>query len=93
MDVESSTSSTVGGTTPAARNVIAGNIFDQVNIGYQSSAVVQGNFLGVGASGSSRVGSPNTGVDVYGSGNTIGGTAHGAGNLISGNGTGITLEF
>ena len=49
--------------------------------------VVQGNFIGTAASGTSGLGNGRTGIGVSGApGNTIGGTTAGAGNLISANG-------
>jgi large repetitive protein len=85
----------VGGTTAAARNVINSNghlsgeyapVGADVAVG-GSGNVVQGNAIGVDASGTeARGGSVASGVDVSGSGNKIGGTEPGAGNIISGHG-------
>jgi hypothetical protein len=69
----------VGGTTPDARNIIAG-----WNFGVGGQGVVEGNFIGTDASGTKPLGN-QIGVD----GGTVGGTVPGAGNLISGNQTGI----
>ncbi len=52
IDIESSPSNTIGGTTPAARNVIAGNntqIF--VNGNASSGTTIQGNYIGTNAAG------------------------------------------
>lgn len=84
----------IGGTTAADRNVISGNSNIGVNIVGAGSAgtVVQGNYIGTNAAGSADVGNASHGVFVNGvSGVTIGGSVAGAGNLVSGNGTGITL--
>jgi hypothetical protein len=48
---------------------------------------IEGNFIGTNASGSAAPGNGDDGVDVFGADdNTIGGTAAGARNVISGNG-------
>ena len=48
---------------------------------------IEGNFIGANAAGSSAPGNDDDGVDVFGADdNTIGGTAPGARNVISGNG-------
>jgi titin len=83
---------TVGGAAAGARNVIAGNTNTGVSIfGAGTTAnVVQGNFIGTDVTGTVALGNGRTadGFDVTSgaSSNTIGGTASGAGNLISGNG-------
>ncbi len=78
----------VGGTTPEARNVISGN--GNLGVGLiQGNDIVnnriQGNFIGTDVSGTFSVGN-FVGVGLFStSPNTIGGTAVGAGNIISGN--------
>ncbi|MDZ7858116.1 cadherin domain-containing protein [Sphaerotilus sp.] len=85
----------IGGTVAADRNVISGNGNIGVNIVGAGSVgtVVQGNYIGTNAAGSADVGNTWHGVFVNAvSGVTIGGSVAGAGNVVSGNGTGITLE-
>ena len=83
----------LGGTAAAARNVISGNDAGGVGV-YNGSAfnLVQGNYIGVAASGSSALGNGGAGVSVSNSGpNTIGGATAGSGNVISANTQGIAL--
>jgi titin len=86
--------STVGGVTAAARNIISGNgVTGVVVIATATGDVVEGNYIGTDVSGTQAVGNGG-GVVVanFSSGTTIGGTAMGAGNLISGNqGDGISV--
>src|SRR5205085_2516650 len=76
----------IGGTQPGARNIIVGG---SVAVGASGIAtnpahnVLQGNYIGTDRTGEVALG--GTGVQVGGVGNIIGGTAPGAGNLISGN--------
>ena len=76
----------IGGTSAAARNVISGN-FTAVN-DFTSNTVIQGNYVGTNAAGNAAV--PNViGIILDGGTNkTVGGSITGAGNVISGNGTG-----
>jgi hypothetical protein len=79
-----SSGNTVGGTTAASRNIISGNTGAGVQIDAGSSGnVVEGNYIGTDGSGGQAL--PNDrGLDISGSGNTVGGPA-GAANVISGN--------
>ena len=79
----------IGGTAAGAKNVASGNargiaIFDSGTTGN----IVQGNYAGTNLAGTAAIGNASEGVGIgYGaSGNTVGGTAAGAGNLLSGNG-------
>ena len=84
---------TIGGTSPAARNVIGGG---QRGIWIFSGTgnVVQGNLIGTTAAGTAALANQiGIHIVVSASHNTIGGTAVGAGNVISGNATqGIVIE-
>ena len=77
--------SLIGGTTPGARNVISGS--GQAGIKFEignTGNIVQGNYIGTNASGTAALGNI-IGIILPQASNVIGGTASGAGNLISGN--------
>ncbi len=76
---------TIGGTTPGAGNLISGNNHDGVSIGVRFEGnLVQGNLIGTDVTGTTALGNGGFGVRIVdGSGNTIGGTASGAGNTIA----------
>ena len=58
-----------------------------------SSNIIEGNYIGTGFSGSADLGNDGAGVRVAdGWNNIIGGTAPGAGNLLSGGGPGVDLR-
>jgi CSLREA domain-containing protein len=86
----------IGGTSAAARNVISGHHFHGVGIDGTGSTgnLVQGNFIGTDATGTKSIPNRDDSLGLGGgivigdaSNNTIGGTASGAGNVISGNGS------
>jgi hypothetical protein len=80
----------VGGTTPAAANVISGNgsVGVMINGSAASGNVVMGNLIGTDVSGKRAVPNVDDGVFLVAApGNLIGGTVTGAGNVISGNGS------
>ncbi len=83
---------TIGGATPAARNVISGNTWDGI-IGSGSTNTIEGNYVGTDVTGSRAL--PNEGLGVaFGpdgaagaaAGDVIGGPLAGQPNVISGNG-------
>ncbi|WP_406693968.1 Ig-like domain repeat protein [Singulisphaera sp. Ch08] len=80
------TSNLIGGTTPAARNLISGNQNGDLSVTGNGN-VVQGNFIGPDITGNAKPArmraSSGLAVSVDGSGNVIGGTTPGAGNVIS----------
>ena len=84
------TATFIGGSLAGAGNVIAGNTSDGVQIegSGTDSNVVEGDFIGLTATGTSGAGNWGNGVSVFGgaSDNTIGGTAVGTANVISANG-------
>ncbi len=76
---------TIGGEMPADLNVISGNTKAGVALGANNNAVL-GNRIGTNSAGNAAVAN-ETGVLIYrnSTGNTIGGTAAGDLNVISGN--------
>ena len=85
----------IGGTTAAARNIISGNVGGGIAMFSSTGIVVQGNFIGTNATGTAVLGNSSSGIRVSSNSNntTIGGTAAGALNLISGTiGTGIQID-
>ncbi len=81
---------TIGGTAAGAGNVVSGN--GDVGIAVESGITVVGNDIGLNAAGTSAIGNYVGILVAYGASNdTIGGTAHGAGNVISGNTTGVSI--
>ncbi len=81
----------IGGTVPGARNVVFGNVALFLGSG-SHHATIQGNFLGTDATGTIPLG-PAAGIFTNNSphDNVIGGSAPGAGNVISGNSVGIVF--
>ena len=77
----------IGGTTPAARNVISGNGEHGILFDGAISNQVQGNFIGTDASGTAPLGNTLSGISMnsFDDNNTIGG-AVGLGNVIAFNG-------
>ncbi|HVW01778.1 MAG TPA: hypothetical protein VHB77_15610, partial [Planctomycetaceae bacterium] len=91
------TNNTVGGTSSDEQNVISGNGLDGVAIGESGTKgnLVEGNLIGTDVSGTKAIGNGLQngffGVEILdgAQNNTIGGTADGALNVISGNYAGI----
>jgi hypothetical protein len=99
--INNSTGNTIGGTTAGARNLISGNgsasfpLVYGVTIAGGGSNVVEGDYIGVDVSGAKALGNARSGIDIGSSANnTIGGTATGAGNVISANGeSGVFIQY
>jgi len=76
--------SSIGGTAPAASNLISGNSYAGINLQNSSNSIIEGNQI---------LGNAYYGVDVFGAANNnqIGDLASGAANVIADNGTGAFL--
>ena len=86
------TGATIGGTASGDANVISGNGFDGILIG-ATDCLVAGNEIGTDAAGTAAVANSGDGILVESSNATIGGTASGDANVISGNGSyGVDIE-
>ena len=98
--VAAGTNNLIGGSTPATRNVISGNIADGVTVA-TTATHIEGNYIGTNAAGTAAIPGGGLGVDVVGgatntsilrnviSANAIGISVSGAGT----NGTTITGNF
>ena len=84
----SSPNNTIGGTVPAARNLVSGTsdpAFQNVGILLASTGnVVQGNLIGTNAAGNAAIAN-DIGIEIFADNNLVGGTTAAARNLISGN--------
>ena len=86
----------IGGAAAGEGNLISGNAGDGVDLVASSQNVIAGNRIGTDAAGTAALGNGGDGVFlgascdggtcVGSSGNTLGGSAKGAGNVISGQG-------
>ncbi|HEX6624447.1 MAG TPA: hypothetical protein VF064_12095, partial [Pyrinomonadaceae bacterium] len=84
VGIVGSNNNTVGGTTPAARNLISGNDDDGLAINGATGNLVAGNYVGTNAAGTEDLGNL-FGVFITADNNTVGGTSAAARNVISGN--------
>ena len=86
ISLGSSPSNTVGGTTAEERNLISGNSQWGIALWVASGNNIRGNYIGTNASGTGALANAyGVLLDSGSNNNTIGGTAGGAGNLISRN--------
>jgi hypothetical protein len=97
-------SDVIGGTTPAARDVVSGNeigvAIASLSLGGMSlltaepGSTVEGDLIGTSATGTGNLGNGVIGVVLAGSGNVVGGTSSGQANTIAYNGeVGSTLNI
>lgn len=92
--LKSSANNTIGGTAPADRNLISGNGANGIEIPLylDTGNLIEGNLIGTDITGTKALGNGLAGIDMYGgsgSSTTVGGTAAGAANVISGNPIGV----
>lgn len=87
------TANTVGGTTTTAGNTLAATVVGVLIAGTGTSQnVVEGNFVGTDVLGITQHGTAvGVAVGLGATANTVGGTAAGAGNVLSGNVYGVYL--
>ena len=90
ISITSGSGNLIGGSAPGAGNVMGNSENEIVSVGGTNNTV-QGNYIGTNPSGD-NLGTFNAGIDVSGSGHTIGGTASGEANIISGNGLGVRFR-
>ena len=85
--VENSNGNLIGGTAPAARNVISGNGRQGILFVDVSNSTIAGNYIGTNANGAGAIPNADAGIRLSGSSanNTVGGTSGSAANLLSGN--------
>ncbi|MFY9553539.1 MAG: DUF11 domain-containing protein, partial [Blastocatellia bacterium] len=93
ITIDQAPGATIGAITSGAGNVVSGNgtgLFTNGN-----GTMVQGNFIGPNAAGTGRLTGgnsfPQTGLICSSSGNTFGGTASAARNVISDNGQAVVI--
>lgn len=82
----------IGGDSPGERNVISGNT-QGVWLSSATGVLVQGNYVGLDATGTAALANSSNGVYVLNSdSNVIGGIGAGQGNVISGNNHGVNIS-
>jgi YVTN family beta-propeller protein len=92
ISIVTGASHVIGGSTAASRNVISGNQTSGVFINNSTTNFVQGNYIGTNVTGTSPIPNLTAGVSIQANSNTIGGSAAGARNVISGNATGVLIS-
>ncbi|MBD2048868.1 DUF4347 domain-containing protein, partial [Coleofasciculus sp. FACHB-64] len=94
VEIQYAPNNIIGGATAGAGNVISGNNNNGIWITGNTATGTQvlGNYIGTNASGKVAIGNSLRGITVSAPDNTIGGTAAGAGNVISGNVEGIAIQ-
>lgn len=91
----------IGGTSPGSGNVISGNQYNGIDLGFVAGyhtlaaghrAVIQGNLIGTKADGVGSLGNGGTAIRLQRSDDSnIGGLDPGAGNVIAFNGQGVVV--
>jgi hypothetical protein len=92
IHIDGASKTTIGGTLAGTRNIISGNPDGMLITGSTRNNKVEGNYIGVDATGTKAIGNYfGINFQALGENNAVGGTTAGARNVISGNGTGIYL--
>ncbi|HEV2801958.1 MAG TPA: Calx-beta domain-containing protein [Pyrinomonadaceae bacterium] len=94
VGINNSTGNVIGGTMPAARNVISGHRLNGINIFGTGAGnnVVEGNLIGLDKTGTVALGNGQVGISISGfTHNRIGGTTAAARNIISANNAGLQI--
>ena len=92
--VSDAPNNTIGGTTPATRNVISGNDGNGVLVAGADARAneVMGNYIGTDKNGVAVLGNSANGVYISGPNNTVGDATAGGRNVISANdGSGVSI--
>jgi hypothetical protein len=88
VNMTSISNNLIGGTNPGDRNLVSGNYNRGISVSGGSNNLIQGNYVGTNAAGTASIGNGEgeyPAVYLTGTSSMLGGTAAGAGNLISGN--------
>jgi hypothetical protein len=94
ISINGSTGNQIGGTTPAARNVISGHRLNGINIfgTGAGNTIVEGNLIGLDKTGTVALGNGQVGISISGfTNNRIGGNSAAARNVISANSAGLQI--
>lgn len=93
IHIDNSPGNIIGGTAAGAGNTISSNNNGVVIVGQTATGtVLLGNFIGTATDGVNMLGNAVDGVLINNAPlNTVGGTAAGAGNVISGNNRGVVI--
>jgi parallel beta-helix repeat protein len=84
--IDGGTNNKIGGSAAGEGNVLSGNNVDGLNMG-GTATIVEGNRIGTDAAGTTAIMNFRFGVDIAGTGGTLGGLTAGARNIVSGNGS------
>lgn len=91
IEIHLADSNIIGGTVAGTRNVISGNESDGIEIDGGDLNIIQGNYFGTDSTGTFIIANDRDGIDINAdgangaTGNIVGGTIVGSGNLIRGN--------
>ncbi len=103
VNLAAAPTTTIGGTTASARNIISGNITGILVSAGSDSSIIEGNYVGTNLNGTRALGNSNTptatnasngsGIVIAGGATIlIGGLTAGTGNVISGQTTGSGID-